>query len=156
VARFPNVSVIDLSETVTVFARIMGKLSTIVRFFTLFSVVAGVLIIVSSVFATRFDRIQEAVYFTILGARKRFVLAVFATESLCLGLLSAMFALILAQTGNWIICRFALDVPCRPFVGTCLLMVLATTLVVITVGLGASRSILRQKPVLFLREQADE
>ena len=156
VARFPNVSVIDLSETVTVFARIMGKLSTIVRFFTLFSVVAGVLIIVSSVFATRFDRIQEAVYFTILGARKRFVLAVFATESLCLGLVSAMFALILAQTGNWIICRFALDVPCRPFVGTSLLMVLATTLVVIAVGLGASRSILRQKPVLFLREQADE
>ena len=83
VARFPNVSVIDLSETVTVFARVMGKLSMIVRFFTLFSVVAGVLIIVSSVFATRFARIQEAVYFTILGARRRFVLAVFATESLC-------------------------------------------------------------------------
>jgi putative ABC transport system permease protein len=156
VARFPNVSVIDLSETVTAFARVMGKLSAIVRSFTLFSVVAGVLIIVSSIIATRFARIQEAVYFTILGARRRFVLAVFATESLSLGLASAFSALILAQSGSWIICRFVLDVTYRPCIGTSLLMILATTLLVITVGLGASLSILRQKPALFLREQNEE
>ena len=156
VARFPNVSAIDLSETVTVFARVMGKLSAIVRFFTLFSVVAGLLIIVSSVIATRFARIQEAVYFTILGARRRFVLEVFATENLCLAQASAFGALILAQAGSWIICRFVLDVTYRPFVATSLLMLLATTLLVITVGLGASLSILRQKPALFLREQTEE
>lgn len=156
VARYPNVSVIDLTATVTVFARIMGKLSTVVRFFTLFSVVAGVLIIVSSIFATRFARIQEAVYFSILGARRRFVLAVFAVESLSLGLISALSALGLAQAGNWIICRFALDIACRPFVGTSLLLVLTTTFVIIIVGLGASFSIQQQKPVLFLREQSDE
>jgi putative ABC transport system permease protein len=156
VARFPNVSAIDLSETVTVFARVMGKLSAIVRFFTLFSVVAGLLIIVSSVIATRFARIQEAVYFTILGARRRFVLAVFAAENLCLALASAFSALILAQAGSWIVCRFVLEVTYRPFVATSLLMVLATTLLVITVGLWASLSILRQKPALFLREQTEE
>ena len=154
-ARFPKVSVIDLSETVTVFARVMGKLSTIVRFFTLFSVAAGLLII-SSVIATRFARIQEAVYFTILGARRRFVLAVFATENLCLALASAFSALVLAQAGSWIICRFVLDVTYRPFVATSLLMIVVTTLLVITVGLGSSLSILRQKPARFLREQTGE
>ena len=35
-------------------------------------------------------------------------------------------------------------------------MVLATALLVLLVGMGASVSILRQKPVSFLREQADE
>jgi putative ABC transport system permease protein len=156
VASFPNVSVINLTEAVTVFARIMEKLSTIVRFFTFFSVVAGVLIIVSSVFATRYARIREAVYFTILGARGRFVLATFAAENLCLGLVSAVSALILAQAGSWAICRFALDVIYQPFAGISLLMALATTLLIIAVGLGASLSILRVKPALFLREQADE
>lgn len=156
VSRFPNVSAIDLSETVTVFARVMGKLTAIIRFFTLFSIAAGLLIIVSSVIATRFARIQEAVYFTILGARRRFVLAVFAAENLCLALASAVSALILAQAGSWIVCRFALDVTYRPFVGASLLMVLATMLLVITVGLGASLSILRQKPARFLREQTEE
>ncbi len=156
VARFPNVSVIDVTETITVFARIMSRLSTIVNFFTLFSIVAGVLIIISSVFATRYSRIQEAVFFTILGARGRFVLAVFAVESLVIGLASGLIALALSQAASWIICRFALDVAYRPFAGISLLMVLATSVVVIAAGLGASVPILRQKPAAFLREQTEE
>jgi len=156
VAAFPNVSVINLTETVAVFARIMAKMSGIVRFFTLFSVIAGVLIIVSSIVATRYARIRESVYYTILGAGSRFVLLVFGIENLCLGLASALAALLLAQAGSWVICRYALDVAWRSFAGSSLLLVLATTLLVIFIGLGASRSILRVKPALFLREQADE
>ncbi len=86
VAAFPNVSVIDVTGTIAAFSKIMARLSTIVNFFTLFSVVAGILIIISSVFATRYTRIQEAVFYTILGARGRFVLAVFGVESLLIGL----------------------------------------------------------------------
>ncbi len=156
VARFPNVSVIDVTETVTVFSRIMSRLSRIINFFTLFSVVAGFLIIISSVFATRYTRIQEAVFFTILGARSRFVLAVFGVESMVIGLVSGFSAFALSQTGSWIICRFALDVPYKPFLASSLLMVIATTLTVVVVGLGASVPILRHKPAAFLREQTEE
>jgi putative ABC transport system permease protein len=74
--QLPNISVIDITATIAVLARIMHKLSTIIRFFTSFSIVAGVLIIISSVFATRLARIREAVYFKILGARGSFVLQV--------------------------------------------------------------------------------
>jgi putative ABC transport system permease protein len=156
VAKFPNITVINLTETATIFAGIMGKLSKIIRFFTFFSVIAGFLIIVSSLFATRYARVREAVYFTILGARSRFVLAAFATENLCLGLVSAVSALILAQTASWAICRFSLDVTYLPFAGVSLLMALATTLLIIAVGRGASFSVTRLKPAVFLREQADE
>ncbi|MDD2898045.1 MAG: ABC transporter permease [Desulfuromonadaceae bacterium] len=156
VAKFPNVTVINLTETAALFAGIMEKLSTIIRFFTFFSVIAGALIIVSSVFATRYARIREAVYFTILGARGRFVLALFGLENLFLGMASALNALFIAQSASWSICRFALNVPWLPFTGISLLMVLATTLLVIAVGLGASFSILQVKPAAFLREQTDE
>lgn len=156
VGRFPNVSVIDLTETVAVFARIMTRLSLIVRFFTLFSVIAGFLIIVSSVFATRYARIREAVYFTILGAGRRFVLGVFALESLLLGLISALLALALSQAAGWIICVRVLDLSYRPYIGPSLQLMVITILLVVAVGLGASLSIVRQKPAAFLREQADE
>jgi putative ABC transport system permease protein len=43
-----------------------------------------------------------------------------------------------------------------PFAGISLTMILATSALVTAVGLGASFSILRVKPVVFLREQADE
>jgi putative ABC transport system permease protein len=156
VSRFPNVSLIDVTEAVAVFSRIMGRLSSIVRFFTLFSVVAGVLIIISSVFATRHTRVREAVYFTILGARARFVFAVFAAENLVIGLASGAIALLLSQAIGWTVCWTALDVSYRPFFGMSLLMVLATTIAVIAVGLGASVPVLRQKPAEFLREQTEE
>lgn len=156
VARFPNVSVIDVTDTVTVFAKIMSRLSTIVNFFTLVSVIAGMLIIVSSVFATRYTRVREAVFFTILGARGRFVLAVFGAEGMIIGLAGGLIALALAQTGSWIICRFALDVPYKPFIAAGMLMVLLTMILVAVVGLVASVPILRQKPAAFLREQTEE
>lgn len=156
VAAFPNVSVIDLTETVTVFGRIMQRLSSIVRFFTSFSVAAGVLIIISSVFATRYARIQEAVYFTILGARRGFVLKVFAAENLVLGLVSGAIALLISQLGSLIICRKGLDMPYQPYIGDSLLLLLGTTLLVLIVGLAVALPILYQKPVAFLREQSDE
>ena len=156
VARFPNVTIIDVTETVAVFARVMDRLSSIVRFFTFFSVVAGVLIIISSVFATRYARIQEAVFFTILGARGRFVLAVFSLEGLMLGLISGVIALVLAQSVGWIVCKYSLDVAYKPSSAASVLMVLSTMLLVVVVSLGASIPILRQKPAAFLREQAEE
>lgn len=156
VARFPNVSVIDVTETVKVFARVMERLTLIVRFFTLFSVAAGILILISSVFATRHTRIQEAVYFTILGARSRFVLSVFAVENFLIGLESGLIAIALSEVGSWIICRHALDVPYNPFVGISLVMIIIPIGLVIAVGLGASLSIVRQRPAAFLREQTEE
>ena len=156
VTVFPNVSVIDVSETIAVFSKIMARLSTIVSFFTLFSVFAGILIIISSVFATRYTRIQEAVFYTILGARGRFVLMVFGVEGMFIGLASAAIALALAQTTGWIVCTYALDVDFHPFINTSLVMALLTMLMVVVVGLVAAIPILRHKPAAFLREQAEE
>jgi putative ABC transport system permease protein len=156
VAAFPNVSVIDVTGTIAAFSKIMARLSTIVNFFTLFSVVAGILIIISSVFATRYTRIQEAVFYKILGARGRFVLAIFASEGLLIGLASAVSALAIAQITGWIVCTYALDMAYEPFLGASLLMALATMCIVVAVGLVAAVPILRHKPAAFLREQAEE
>lgn len=156
VSEFPNVSVIDLTQTIATLAEVLHKMSAITRFFSLFSVIAGVLILVSSVYATRRARVQEAVYFKILGARNRFVLRVFTLENAFIGLTGALLALLLSQAGTWLISAHLLDIPYRPFPGTSAALVLATLALVVTVGLLSSASILRKKPVDFLREQSEE
>ena len=113
VSRFPNVSVIDVTEAIAVFAGLIHKLSGIVRFFTLFSVCAGVLLIVSSIFATRLARIQETVYFKVLGARRRLVLGIFALENLILGIISGGLALLTSQVMSWVISTRVFDIPYR-------------------------------------------
>ena len=155
-ATFPNISAIDVTETLKIFTHVMGKLSLIIRFFALFSIVAGILIILSSVLATRFARIQEAVYYKILGAKSTFVAAVFTFENLFLGLLSALLALVLSQTCSSIICLKVFDISYTPFLVECIYLIAATVLLIVTVGLLPSISILRQKPVIFLRNQTQE
>jgi putative ABC transport system permease protein len=156
VKKFPNVSAIDVTETLSIFARVLEKLSLIIRFFTLFSIIAGILIIISSILATRFARIQEAVYYKILGAKAVFVLKVFTLENLFLGMVSAGLALLLSQIGSWIICSAILEIAYTPFLLNCFFLILAPVILIVTIGLLPSSSILRQKPVLFLREQTQE
>ncbi len=155
-AIFPNISTIDVSETLKIFTGVMKKLSLIVRFFALFSMVAGILIILSSVLATRFARIQEAVYYKILGAKSDFVVAVFTLENLFLGLVSAVLALVLSQTSSWIICSNVFDISYTPFLVESFYLIAATVSLIVVVGLLPSISILRQKPVIFLRNQSQE
>jgi putative ABC transport system permease protein len=155
VARFPNVSVIDVTETITVFAGVMDKLSTITRFFALFSIAAGMLIIVSSILATRLARIQEAVYFSILGAKRSFTVTVFALENAILGLVSGFLGLLLSQIGSYLASTRFFDIPYKPFLWQSMLMVSGTTLLVVLVGFLSSISVLSKKPAVYLREQAD-
>lgn len=152
VAALPNVTVIDITETVANAAAVADRLVQIIRFFTLFSVLAGVLIVISSVFATRQARIQEAVYYKVLGAKRSFVRQVFTIENLLLGLISALLALLMAQVGSWALCYYLFEINYHPALGASVLLVVATMGVVTAVGMAASGSILRSKPILILRE----
>lgn len=156
VAAFPNVNVIDVTVVIRTVSELVGNLTQVIRFFTLFSIAAGGLLLVSSIFATRFARTQEAVYFKVLGAKGKFVLQVFTLENLFLGLVSAMLALLMSQVGSWIIISQIFELPYRPFIGPSLGLTLITVLLVITVGLLASVSILQHKPITFLRENNED
>jgi len=154
--RLPNISIIDIGQTIKVLAAIMKKLTSVVQFFTSFSVIAGLLIIVSSLLATQFARIREAVYFRILGARSSFIVSVFAWENILVALLSGLQATFMAQIGGWIVCRHQLHIPYRPFALLSFLEVATTAFVVLAVGFSASLPVLRKKPVVFLRDEREE
>ena len=62
----------------------------------------------------------------------------------------------MSQAGSWLISSRVLDIRYKAFPTASLVMVAMTTLLVVAVGLLASLSILGQRPVAFLREQADE
>jgi putative ABC transport system permease protein len=156
VKKFPNVSVIDLSATLRVFAGLMEQLSTIIKGFSILSMVGGILILISGVFATRAERITESVYYKILGAGKTFVRKVFSIEIFIMGLLSGTLALVMSQTGVFLICRYSLDIAYHPFLWSCGFIIGTALLLIIGIGMVSTRSILEKKPVIYLREQPDE
>jgi putative ABC transport system permease protein len=153
VSRFPNISVLNISQTIGVFTRLMNQLSKIIRGFSFFSIAAGLLILISAVYATRAERMVESVYYKILGAGKSFVFKVFALENLLIGFLSSLLALMMAQAGAFWVCTVKLDIDYRPFLLPSAGMVAVTLLLVVAVGMAASRSIMEKRPVTYLREQ---
>ena len=156
VAEFPNISVIDVNEAVSALAAVARNLSLIVRLLAGVSIAAGLLIIVSSVYATRFARTQQAVYFKVLGATSGFVWRVFALEAFILGSISATVSVGIAQLASWILCHWVFEIRYEPMFGTSVLLGAATVLLVVTVCLSASLAVLRQRPIVFLREQTQE
>lgn len=156
VSQFPNVSVIDMSTTIGLIVRLMTRMSRIILVFSLFSIAAGILILVSATFATRAERMVESVYYKLLGAGRGFVLTVFTLENLLMGLLSSLLAMIMAQAGAWWVCAVRFDLGYRPFFPLSLIMVGLAVFLVVMIGLSASRSIMAKKPVTYLREQQSE
>ncbi len=156
VERFPNISVIDMSQAIGVFTGLMNQLSRIIGTFSLFSMAAGLFILLSAVYATRAQRVQETVYYKVMGAETGFVFKVFALENLLIGLLSGSLALLMAQAGAFWVCAVKLDIGYRPFGLDAMVMIAATLLLIMTVGLTASSTIMKKKPVTYLREQTDE
>lgn len=155
VTAHPNISVIDLSTTLKILSRLMQRLSRILRGFTALSIAAGVLILTSAIWATRAERTTEAVYFKILGARRRFVLQVFAVENLLIALISGLLALAMAHLGAWALCHFVFDIRYQLFPLASIGLLLGNLLLVVATGLLASWAILAKKPVTYLREQAN-
>jgi len=151
-AKFPGITAIDVSGTITAFAKVLEKLTTIIRNFTLISAAAGVLIIISSIFATRHARIREVAYFKVLGAPRAFIFRCYLWEHLLLGIISALLAFGLAHTASWLICTQILDIGYHTFLARSAGIAAAVPLLIIIIGITASRNVLKQRPINFLRK----
>lgn len=154
VNTFPNISTVNVAETAAELGQLMEKLTRIINFFASFSLLAGGLILVSSILATRMARIKEAVYYKILGAGAGFVLRVFFFENVLLALLSGGSAIVVAQAGSWALCRYLFKIGYSPHFAACLMLLGATICLVVALGMVSSVTIIRRKPVSFLREQS--
>ncbi len=151
--NFPNISTINVGETAKEMGEMMQKLSKIINFFATFSILAGGLIIVSSIFATRLERIKEAVSYKILGADSRFVMRIFFLENVLLALLSSIFGIVIGQAAGWGLCHFFLEIRYAFGWDACFVLIGLTITLVATLGLFGSISIIRKKPGQFLRQQ---
>ena len=80
VKNFPNVSVIDLTQILKSVESILDKISFVIRFMALFSILTGLVVLISSVVLSKFQRIQESVLLRTLGAKRKQIIRINAIE----------------------------------------------------------------------------
>src|SRR5688572_17327578 len=95
--RFPSVTVIDLQSVLEQVRSIMDRAALAIQYVFLFTLVAGVVVLLAAVQATREERRFEVALLRTLGASRRRVLAALVVEFVSLGVLAGLLAALIAQ-----------------------------------------------------------
>ncbi|MEO5702927.1 MAG: FtsX-like permease family protein [Gammaproteobacteria bacterium] len=152
VQAFPNFTVIDVAAIMTQVRRIIERVSLAVEYVFLFTVAAGFLVLYAAIQSTQDERMHESAILRTLGASRRRLLQGLITEFAVLGLLSGLLAAIAASALGYILAKQVLDLPYTFNPGLWIAGMLVGVLGVGLVGALGARSILRQPPLLTLRQ----
>jgi putative ABC transport system permease protein len=151
--RFPTVTVVNVADVLQIIQGVVDRISQVVRFISMFAILAGAVILSSSVAGTRFRRMREVVILKTLGATRWRVSRIFSVEFLVLGAVAGLMGSLLAGGFANLLLKRMLDaqmsIPTVPVV----LSVVATAFIANAAGWMASFRILGQKPLEILREQ---
>ena len=152
--RYPTISVISVAEALSVVQEIVDQVALVMRFLSVFAILAGVIILASSVAGTRFRRIREVVILKTLGGTRRKIASVFTVEFLIIGSVAGFMGGLLANGfANIVLSRRFTEVHISFHPWIVVLAMIATALVADATGWLASWRILGQKPLEVLREE---
>ena len=111
VARFPNLSVIDISAIMEQVKLITDQVANAVSFVFLFALAAGVVVLYAAIAATQDERVFDAAIMRTLGANRRQMLVVQIAEFLAIGLLAGLIASVGAMALSAVISEKVINVP---------------------------------------------
>ena len=151
VKAMPNVSVIDLGNILVTLNDIITKVSYVIKFMAGFSILIGLIVLISSLFLSKFQRIRESVLLRTLGAVTSKIYQVNAVEYAALGFLSAFTGIVLALIGSFFLAKYVFELDFvlnwTPIIGILIFIVALTTII----GLWNSKDVVQKSPLEILR-----
>jgi putative ABC transport system permease protein len=153
VARFPNLSIIDLHDVLATIAELAEKISLGISLVGGMALLTGGLTLIGSLAMTRFERLYETAIYRTLGAGKRMVAAMMLLEYGGLGVLAGVAGSAGSLAMSWAASRHLLEIPWNadwaPLAAGVALAALAAGLVGVTTALD----VVRHKPLAILRAE---
>jgi len=151
--RFPTITVVNMADVLDTIQSIVDQISLVVRFISAFSILAGAIILASSVAGTRFRRIREVVILKTLGATRRRIAQIFSIEFLVIGTVAGLMGGLLAAAFAWVVLNRLLDANTGVDSLPMLVSITGTAMLAIATGWLASFRTLGQKPLEILRDE---
>ena len=155
VAKFPNVSAIDLTSIIQTVDSILTKVALVIRFMSLFTVGAGVIVLASTIWSGRYQRLQESILLRTLGASRAQIWKILCAEYFLLGLFASLTGIVLAVVASWGLAKFVFKLAYAPSIWPLFLAAGAVSGLTVAVGLVASRGVGSAPPLEILRAEAE-
>jgi putative ABC transport system permease protein len=150
---YPTVTVINTADVMLLVQQVVDQVSVVVRFIAGFAILAGAVILASTVAGTRFRRVRETAVLKTLGAKRLTLAGIFSVEFLILGLVAGAMGSALATVFTRVLMTRLLDAEFRVEWMPVLLTTAMTALLAVAAGWLASVKILSQKPMEVLRDE---
>ncbi len=151
--KFPNLSIIDVTEIVRSVTRIINNVTLAISFTGLFVFLSGVLILIGSIAITKFQRIYEAAVLKTLGAKRKTLLLILLTEYGLLGSVAGIIGAFAAEGLSWATSKWVFEINWSFTPQLNLTGIIATIILVTVVGAISTLDVLTKKPLSILRGQ---
>jgi putative ABC transport system permease protein len=155
VAKFPNVSAIDLTSVIQTVDGILSNVALVIRVMSLFTVATGLIVLASTIWSGRFQRLKESVLLRTLGASRRQIWQILGAEYLFLGLLASVTGIVLALLASWALAVFFFKLDYAPTLWPVALAGVIVTTLTIATGLLTSYRVGSAPPLAILREELE-
>lgn len=150
---YPTITVVNAADVLSIVQQVVDQVSLVIRALSLFTIIAGVVVLASSVAGTRLRRVREAAVLKTLGARRSKLVGIFSVEFLVLGSAAGLLGGALATVFARLLLKQLLDAAFRFEIGPNLAAVALTALIAVAAGWLASLRVLQQKPLEVLRDE---
>ncbi len=151
VRRFPSVSVFNVDDLLRQVRSVIDKALAAVQSVFLFTLMAGLVVLIAAVQASREERRFESAMLRTLGANRSTVLKGLLAEFAALGVLSGTLAAAGASIAGVYVARRVLQIPYTPDPWVWVYGLVGGGLLVSLAGWLATRSVVNQPPLYTLR-----
>jgi putative ABC transport system permease protein len=151
--KFPTVTVVNIADVMQIIEDVVERIAAVIRFISAFTILAGAVMVASSVAGTRFRRMREVVTLKALGATRRRIAWIFSIEFLTLGTVAGVMGVALATAFAALILDRLLEIHFHPNPLTAALAILISAATATGAGWLASFRILSRKPLEILRAE---
>jgi putative ABC transport system permease protein len=154
VMNYANVSLIDLRLVLSTINELFSKVSLIIRFLALFSIITGLVVLAGAVMNSKFARIRENALLRTIGARTRQIVKITLIEYAYLGVFSALTGIVLSFVSGFLLTRFFFDVGFSADYLQLLYIGIVVTLLTVVIGWWNSREVITTPPLQVLRRES--
>ncbi len=151
VRQFPNITNVDMSQTIAQVQRVLGQVIRAVEFLFAFALAAGLVVLLATITATRGEREREFAVLRAVGAGSALLRNVQRIELLGVGLLAGLLASVVAMGVGWALARYVFEFSWQPSLWVPLLGGAAGGVLALMAGWWGLRSVLRTPVVETLR-----
>ncbi len=148
---YPNVSSIDVTSILATADQLFDRVGSAIRFMAGFSILAGLLVLVGAVLASRAQRVEESVLLRVLGASRKTVATSLALEYAALGFLAALVGGVLSCGLGWLVATQWFEATFAFAPGSIAIALVVLPVLTVTLGLLNRKAVLDAPPLAALR-----